>query len=119
MIVVKVNKQTNEAEVQASVYLDEFVETDEFKYVLYEQSALPKCKYIKMDGDTAIPDDEKNTADRIKSDVIVYKKYLSNTDWYYARKLETGDEVPADVIAKRIEAREFIRNNDQNISVGD
>ena len=112
MIVIKVNKQTNEAEVQASTNLEEFVETDEFKYVLYEQSLLPKVKYIKMNGDTVVSDDEKNTADRIKSDVIVYKKYLSSTDWYYSRKLETGDEVPTDVVTKRIKARDFIRNND-------
>ena len=37
--------------------------------------------------------------------------YLNNTDWYYARKAETGEEVPIEVIAKRQEAREFIRNN--------
>lgn len=35
--------------------------------------------------------------------------YLNSTDWYYARKAETGEEVPTEVIAKRQEAREFIR----------
>ena len=37
--------------------------------------------------------------------------YLNSTDWYYARKAETGEEVPVEVVAKRQEAREFIRNN--------
>ena len=37
--------------------------------------------------------------------------YLNSTDWYYARKAETGEEVPKEVVTKRIEAREFIRNN--------
>lgn len=37
--------------------------------------------------------------------------YLNSTDWYYARKAETGEEVPVEIVAKRAEAREFIRNN--------
>jgi hypothetical protein len=36
--------------------------------------------------------------------------YLSSTDWYYARKMETGQEVPADVVEKRLAARELIRS---------
>jgi hypothetical protein len=36
--------------------------------------------------------------------------YLSSTDWYYARKMETGEEVPADVVEKRLAARELIRS---------
>lgn len=35
--------------------------------------------------------------------------YLSSTDWYLARKVETGEEVPADVLAKRTDARTYIR----------
>lgn len=41
--------------------------------------------------------------------IIMAKKYLDSTDWYYTRKMEAGNEVPVDVVAKRIEAREFIR----------
>ena len=37
--------------------------------------------------------------------------YLNSTDWYYARKAETSEEVPTEIVAKRVEAREFIRNN--------
>lgn len=37
--------------------------------------------------------------------------YLNSTDWYYARKAETGEEVPVEIVVKRVEAREFIRNN--------
>jgi hypothetical protein len=36
--------------------------------------------------------------------------YLSSTDWYYARKMETGEEVPAEVVEKRLAARELIRS---------
>ena len=41
-----------------------------------------------------------------------YKAYLNSTDFYYARKAETGEEVPTEVVAKRLEAREFIRANE-------
>ena len=37
--------------------------------------------------------------------------YLNSTDWYFARKAETGEEVPTEVVAKRQEARKFIRAN--------
>ena len=39
------------------------------------------------------------------------KSYLTNTDFYYARLSETGELVPDEVVAKRKEAREFIRSN--------
>ena len=39
------------------------------------------------------------------------KNYLESTDWYYARKAETNEEIPADIVTKRLEARELIRNN--------
>ena len=34
--------------------------------------------------------------------------YLSSTDWYYARKMETGQEVPAEVVEKRMASRALI-----------
>ena len=37
--------------------------------------------------------------------------YLARTDFYYPRFLETGEQVPEDVVQKRIEARELIRAN--------
>ena len=41
-----------------------------------------------------------------------YKDYLHSTDWYYARKIETGEEVPEEVVTKRAEARDFIRSQE-------
>lgn len=32
-------------------------------------------------------------------------QYLNSTDWYFARKAETGQDVPADVLQKREDAR--------------
>lgn len=36
------------------------------------------------------------------------KNYLYETDWYVTRKLETGKEIPEDVLNKRKEVREEI-----------
>lgn len=37
--------------------------------------------------------------------VQVCNKYLADTDWYVTRKMETGVEIPLDVLTKRAEAR--------------
>jgi hypothetical protein len=37
------------------------------------------------------------------------KQYLADTDFYYVRMLETGEEVPADVVTNRIGARLTLR----------
>ncbi len=41
-----------------------------------------------------------------------YKTYLSSTDWYIARQVETGEGVPESIVLKRAEAREFIRSQE-------
>lgn len=33
------------------------------------------------------------------------KKYLADTDWYAARKAETGTAIPEDILTKRAQAR--------------
>jgi hypothetical protein len=37
-------------------------------------------------------------------------EYLKETDFYYPRQLEIGEDVPSAVVAKRAEAREFLRS---------
>lgn len=37
--------------------------------------------------------------------------YLNSTDWYYARKAETGEDVPVEVVEKRIVSRQLIRDS--------
>lgn len=53
---------------------------------------------------------------KAKYDIIVgvndARSYLLSTDFYYARKLETGKDVPKDVVSKRITSREYIINNE-------
>lgn len=65
-------------------------------------------KFIVKDFRT---DEEIRTAE-INTQIAEAKAYLNSTDWYYARKAETGEDVPVEVVAKRQEAREFIRNNE-------
>lgn len=37
------------------------------------------------------------------------KQYLMSTDWYVTRKVETGEEIPADILGARAEARASIK----------
>ena len=59
-----------------------------------------------------IENPDKKTLFDIKQQVEAYKKYLSDTDWYYARLHETGVAVPGDVITKRTDARTYIQENE-------
>ena len=36
---------------------------------------------------------------------VIGKQYLKDTDWYVARKSETGKDIPSDVLTKRAQAR--------------
>tara|TARA_R110000765_G_C18829456_1_gene596723 strand:- start:55 stop:327 length:273 start_codon:yes stop_codon:yes gene_type:complete len=38
-------------------------------------------------------------------EAVDYLDYLTSTDWYVTRLAETGVEIPAEVLAKRAEAR--------------
>lgn len=37
------------------------------------------------------------------------RAYLAKTDWYITRKIETGVEVPEDILTKRAEARAAVK----------
>lgn len=47
----------------------------------------------------------------LKQSIEQNKKYLLDTDWYCARKIETSNDIPEEIVAKRQEARDFIRAN--------
>lgn len=36
------------------------------------------------------------------------RRYLTETDWYVVRKMETGVEIPEEILVKRQEARQSI-----------
>lgn len=81
----------------------------------------PSQEIILRDGLEEITEEEFNqivldintpTVEQVLEQKIAEAQaYLNSTDWYYARKAETGEEISVEVVAKRVEAREFIRNN--------
>lgn len=52
------------------------------------------------------PEKPQELADQ--EEILELKQYLNDTDWYYARQLETGEVIPNDVKQKRIESRNRI-----------
>lgn len=52
---------------------------------------------------------EEQTAQQEKQDAALRAadalKYLFETDWYVTRKIETGEEIPEEILQKRAEAR--------------
>lgn len=62
--------------------------------------------------DSDVPENEKIilTSEQIAAGEAIRKKisalqYLQETDWYAARKAETGKAIPDDVLTKRAQAR--------------
>ena len=54
----------------------------------------------------------------IRAEYDKHKAYLADTDWYVARKAETGKDVPADVLEARATARTFISDNRETVEFG-
>lgn len=52
------------------------------------------------------PEKPQELADQ--EEILELKQYLTETDWYYSRQLETGEAVPENVKQKRIESRNRI-----------
>ena len=42
------------------------------------------------------------------------KAYLAFTDWYCSRKIDSGKDIPEEVVSKRAEARELINQLEVN-----
>ena len=63
------------------------------------------------EGNTPEPEfsEEEIAQQELTKQIQEANQYLQTTDWYYARKAETGEEVPVEVVNKRLECREFIR----------
>lgn len=51
---------------------------------------------------------EPSELDNYKSELRTYEQYLTDTDWYVVRYMDTGVAIPDDVKTKRQEAREAI-----------
>jgi len=70
-------------------------------FLVFEGEVAPDSSYTEFNDDSVLTELEQIESSR---------EYLNSTDWYYARKMETGEEVPSEVTSKRIEARNFLRS---------
>ena len=63
--------------------------------------------------DIQLPTESQEVIDLffLKQSIEQNKKYLLDTDWYCARKIETSKDIPEEIVAKRQEARDFISAN--------
>jgi hypothetical protein len=52
-----------------------------------------------------VPTEEDMARDTLVMNSLNGKKYLAETDWYVSRKVETGVEIPSEVLTKRAQAR--------------
>ncbi len=81
------------------------VKTDGWIY--YEEESKPKELFDLLNSKAV----EQETMVRVYEAQI----FLSDTDFYYARLQETGEEVPVEIAEKRKELREFIRANKEEV----
>ena len=81
------------------------VKTDGWIY--YEEKSKPKELLDFLNSQ--IVEQEKMAR------VCEAQKFLSDTDFYYARLQETGEEVPVELGEKRKELRNFIRANKEEV----
>ena len=55
------------------------------------------------------PTTEEIANNLVASENYDARKYLADTDWYVTRKAETGKAIPDDIVTKRQEAREKVK----------
>ena len=88
---------------------DDAVEISEARRVeLMDGQAKGKRIEPNSDGlpvlvERVVTDEQRMTARKRKA-----RAYLADTDWYIARRAETGKEIPPDVLALRAAARELL-----------
>lgn len=84
------------------------ITTEEHQALLEGQS---QGKIISADknGKPVLKDPPPPTAEELQAQKNAEARaYLASTDWYVVRKAETGQEIPADVLQKRQEARDAV-----------
>ena len=53
----------------------------------------------------AVKAQEEQSKQVVQDEINTNKKYLSDTDWFYTRRLDIGEEVPVDIVTARAAAR--------------
>lgn len=104
---------------ELGIFSDAWNEKPKFSFEYENLEYVEQASIFTVDGDPMTDEQKKEILARIESVAVPndwfkimkkqpYLEYLSHTDWYVTRKIETGKEIPTDVIAKRDEAREAI-----------
>jgi len=123
---VDINGITNDI----SIFLDDNIYAVQYHkgYKLLEEPLMNEVEFDKYqdfidlwkfeeDKKNRIPTEEEIAQQELVAKIAEFKAYLQSTDFYYIRRIEIEEDIPTDVVSKRIEAREFIRAN-QGVSNG-
>lgn len=94
--IVFVTNTQEELENLPCVTLDKIEETSN-EYILHNGEYILKSEAEILQNQ-----------EEIEKQIEELQKYLDETDWYVARKAETGKEIPLEIVEKRQEARNTI-----------
>ena len=105
-------------EVETIVHCESFSGHPEHIQMLRDKALEFKTDLTDYESEIAeaikafvMPSDDEIAKELLAHKIQEAQAYLNSTDWYYARKAETGEEVPEDVVANRVSARQFIKEN--------
>ena len=114
----------NNIDNEVSIFIDDNIDAVQYHkgYKLLEEPQMNEVEFSKYqdfidlwqsaeDVKHHIPTEEEIAQIELETKIIDAKSYLQLTDFYYIRKIEIAEDIPTEVISKRIEAREFIRAN--------
>ena len=114
----------NNIDKDVSIFLDDNIDAVQYHkgYKLLEEPLMNEVEFDKYqefidlwqlveDKKNHIPTAEEVIQQELATKIVEAKLYLQSTDFYYIRKIEIKEDIPTEVVSKRIEAREFIRAN--------
>lgn len=91
------NKWSVVPDFRGKVY---YLSTGEEVLITDVNELVPDDAFLERPSQTYFTDEEKK--------IFEAKLYLSNTDWYVTRFIETGKSIPEEVTVKRQECRDII-----------
>jgi hypothetical protein len=103
MEIISVKQQTNGYFVNGNTFIPEANDNPYYQLILQwiADGNTPEPQFTQAELDAQV----------LAASIAEALQYLKDTDFYYARFLETNEAVPAEVVAERIAKRTFLRNN--------
>ena len=93
-------KMVTRADGQVTYVSEQFLDS-----VVQEGDTVEDMPVLERQEPTA----EEIANNQVSSQNYDARKYLADTDWYVTRKAETGKAIPDDILTKRQEAREKVK----------